>query len=344
MVEPRFESAALGNRPNRRQRLRATWLLVLAALVASVTRPAGAAVPRLWLEVTRAEDALACPDAQQVARSVVELFDARVVRIAAEPADAVLSVPIVITKSAEGFEATIQLERETSLPRRIVDRDARCHGLSEALAVAVVLLIEPHAEPKQRSSSTVRLRHSAPRVPLSVSATNLGMETGGLVGTGLIGNFGPPSLGTFIGGGVTRGGVGLQIRGMRVLRAAEEYGAGSLSLSLWAAQFGPCFRLQLPRDWALLSCAEVGLGQQRGSAHGFSVNRQDTAPWRVLVPQASLIAPLGGQFSAMLSIGGAFRLHRQDYRIYGEVAESQPEFAPFVALSMSVQWKIGRKL
>jgi hypothetical protein len=311
--------------------------LIVAGLCAAPV--AGAASPGLWIELTRTAEAQACPDGARLARTVEELFDPRVVHLAASRKEASLHVAIAIEEADGGYAAVLRVENEAWSERRIVDTDAACRGLPEALAVAVVLLVEPEARAQRRraepSAAAVKAlpRRALPPIFLSVGA-------GGLLGTGLLGELGSPTFGGTVGATVTRGAAGFRLRGFRLLRPDRDFAEGTLEFDAWAVLFGPCWRIGLPPGWELLSCAELGLGAQQGVAHGFAVGGSASAAWRVVATGVTLAVPLSGWLRATASGAGAFRLHKQNYLIDDEVAEVQPKFAPFVGLGLEVGWKI----
>lgn len=309
---------------------------VVAALCAAPV--AGAASPGLWFELTRTPEAAVCPDASKLARTVEALFDPHVVRVAASRKEASLHVAIAIEKADEGYAAVLRVENETWSERRIVDTDAACRGLPEALAVAIVLLIEPDARAQRRRAEPGGVSEASPRRALPPIFLSVG--AGGLFGTGLLGELGSPTFGGSLGATITRGAAGFRVRGARLLRPARAFAEGTLEFDAWAVLFGPCWRIELPRRWEILPCAELGLGAQRGAARDFDVSDSDSAAWRVLATSVTLAVPLSEWIRATGSAGGAFRLHKQNYLIDDQPAEIQPAFAPFLGLGLELRWKI----
>lgn len=328
-------------RPRAAGECRRLAQLAVSLLVFCLAPKARAAAPGLWFEVTRTPDAAACPDARRLAQTVESLFDARVVRLATSAREAVLSVAISIARSDTGYTAALRVENERWSERHIVDRDPDCRGLPEALAVAVVLLIEPHAEARRREQNPGFAASASPRPPSRPRATHFAVEGSGLFGTGLLGDLGSPTFGAALGASVSHGGPGFRLRGMRLLRRAQPHAPGTVELDAWSLAFGPCWRFGLPRGLALWPCVELGLGQQRAEARGFVVNDGDAAPWRVLLTGVTLVVPLAGPLHATGLLGGAVRMHRQNYFIDDELAEIQPRFAPFFGLGLSLAFKIG---
>jgi hypothetical protein len=139
---------------------------------------------------------------------------------------------------------------------------------------------------------------------------------------------------------LTRGPAGLRLRGLRLLRPRRDFGDGTLDFDAWAVSLGPCWRLRLPAGWAILPCAEFGLGVQWARSRDFDVNGADSAPWRVINTTTTLQAPLSASVRANALLGGAFHLHRQDYLIDERRAEAQPAFAPFFGLGLELGFEI----
>lgn len=296
-----------------------------------------AAAPGLWFELTRSSEARACPDASQLSRTVEALFGPQVVRIATNRSDASLHVAIAIDRAEKGYAAVLRVENEVWSERRIVDADTECRGLPEALAVAVVLLVEPDARLQRRPAPARDATEPSPRragPPIFLNA-----EAGGLLGTGLLGELGSPTFGGSLGATLTRGAAGLRLRGLGLLRPGRSFGDSSLQFDAWAVSFGPCWRLALPRGWGILPCAELTLGEQRAHA-SVAENDSDAAGWRGVTTGATLLVPLSGSVRATGSVGGVFRLHRQNYFIDGQSAEVQPRFAPFVGLGLELGFEI----
>lgn len=315
----------------------------LSALIAAglcLVRSAVAS-PGLWFELSRSSEARACPDAARLAQTVEALFGPHVVRIARRKEDAALHVAIVVEKAGPGYAAVLRVENEVWSERRIVDADSDCRGLPEALAVAVVLLVEPDAQAQRRPALTSAARAPSGPLPRRAGAPIfLSAEGGGLLGTGLLGELGSPTFAGFLGLTLTRGPAGLRLRGLRLLRPRRDFADGTLEFDAWAVSFGPCWRLGLPAGWAILPCAELGLGVQRARARNFEVNQADSAPWRVFSAGITLLAPLSASLRATGSLGGAFRLHRQNYLIDQRQAEAQPAVAPYFGLGLELGFEI----
>jgi len=235
----------------------------------------------------------------------------------------------------------LRVENEVWSERRIVDADSDCRGLPEALAVAVVLLVEPDAQAQRKPAPTSASKATTgPAPPRAGAPIFLNAEGGGLLGTGLLGELGSPTFGGFLGLTLTRGPAGLRLRGLRLLRPRRDFAEGTLEFGAWAVSFGPCWRLGLPAGWAILPCAELGLGVQRARARNFDVNDADSAPWRIFSVGTTVLAPLSGSLRATGSLGGAFRLHKQNYLIDQQRAEAQPAFAPYFGLGLELGFEI----
>lgn len=100
----------------------------------------------VYLSVERMAGSESCPDAEAVFRSLTLLFPERSIRRGHDLQTAGTSVEISIRPIAAGHEAQIRTLRPRKGERIITEPDADCRGLSEALAVALVMLNDSQAE------------------------------------------------------------------------------------------------------------------------------------------------------------------------------------------------------
>lgn len=318
-------------------RLLASWTVALISTWILLWSSGAQASPTLWLEVTRAREAELCPDSTTLRQTVARLFDQRVVRAAENAQTAALVVSIAITHEPSGFVASLRVSQERWSERRIVDVDPECRGLPEALAVAVVLLVEPHAERKQRAQAA-----PARATPRSQRRVQLELGLTALSGLGILGAWDYPAAGAALSLSAYYGHFGLRTRGLRWLPLAHSLGDGSITLDAWAAAFGPCGRVEVGTAFSLSPCLELALGQQHETAHGFGGASQDSAPWRVLSLELTGSARLVRGVFATASLGGVVPLHRQRYRVEGGPAANQGPLSPLFSLGISGSWEIVR--
>ncbi|HMA94621.1 MAG TPA: hypothetical protein VKP30_18145, partial [Polyangiaceae bacterium] len=134
--------------------LRYHFVLALAVglHVSSAALPAHAETGT-WLEIHRDPGSSRCPDQESVFRSIARLFPRARIRASVNWAQSSASATVYVRPTLEGgHEALIRVSRPREGERVIIDRDAGCEGLGDALAVALVMLIEPErAAPSQES-------------------------------------------------------------------------------------------------------------------------------------------------------------------------------------------------
>jgi hypothetical protein len=189
----------LSSSPSFGRRVRAC---LLVARVAGLTWiwPSSVWAGRIsvWLEVGRAPESRQCPDAATVLATAKALFPGIALDSAPRPEQASLVAVISIRRGPEGQVALLTLRGTHGGQRRIVGRDDSCRGLSHALAVALLLLIEPTATPLEpsppgRPSASPALR---PLSPARRFRGGMALQTGGLGSVGLLGR---PAWGGFLG-------------------------------------------------------------------------------------------------------------------------------------------------
>lgn len=117
---------------------RFAWILLGASL--STPRVAQSEPVGVGFEVARRPGSEACPDESALLEMIVALFPERQIRRGSDAAHAQARALIVIRPTARGHEATLQLPHVGE--RRISTQLADCGGLGDALAVALVLMLE----------------------------------------------------------------------------------------------------------------------------------------------------------------------------------------------------------
>jgi len=300
---------------------------------------AHAAPSTLSAEIQRTPEALSCPDEAELWHSVNALFGQELVQPATAPAAATLAVRVVVERHEAGFRAIVQAEAEPTLGRSIVDPSPDCRGLADALAVALVLLVEPDATPLPRTAPHRAVPHEPPITPAPTPvrrSVDWSLDLAAVAGAGLLGNWDLLSVGGLAGGALHYESFGLRVRALRLVTPPDSFEEGRVHLGLWAGSFGPCWRFQLRGRWSLSPCVELGIGAQKAEPRNFEVQQARTAPWRVVTVGLTLLAPIDSLLYAHASLGGALRLHREHFIIDGRVAEAQPWVAPFVSVGLSV--------
>lgn len=334
-------SIALGVRGTQRRAVAAAAFVAAAAAHGAVRaedRP-------VWLALTRSTDAQECPDASRVWQSINTLFPNKRVYASADAEQARERVSISVSKQADGYEAVFSIEGEPTAASRLADPDAQCRGLSDALAVALILRLDPEQDSEAKRPQATPSASPAPpptppheeppRKPLWVAA-----EGSALAGAGLLSDFAEPAFGAALGFALNWRGPGLRARGLRLISSPTTVGGGSVHVDLWAAMFGPCWRFALSRRWALDPCVELGLGSQRGVAQGLPVHREATATWLGVAPTLTLLARISGPLWLTMGAGGVVLVSGQRYAVDGQVVTEPARFGPLISLGLSLGWDI----
>jgi hypothetical protein len=109
-------------------------------------REATTSVP-MHIDVLREAGSEMCPDADAVFRSLAALYPERFFRRESSARTASANIVIQIRPTADGHAALLELGAPQTGKRLISERGAACGGLSDAIAVAVAMLVEPEGEP-----------------------------------------------------------------------------------------------------------------------------------------------------------------------------------------------------
>jgi hypothetical protein len=297
----------------------------------------------VWLELTRTDDAQQCPDADRVWQSVNTLFPGKHVHASADSKRSNERVSISVSHKLEGYEAIFSIESEPGAESHLVDPDEQCQGLADALAVALILRLDPEREREPKRATESRQVSPPPRPEVAFEqprVTWLAAEGSAIAGAGLLSDLAQPSFGTAFGFAVNRQGIGLRARALRLISTPTLVSGGSVHVDLWAALLGPCWRFTLSRRWALDPCLELGLGRQHGIAQDFPVHREASATWLGIAPTITLSAEVSGPLRATLAAGGVALVRGQRYAVDGRVVAEQPPFGLLISLGLSVGWNI----
>jgi len=104
----------------------------------SLAEPVDAAI-----DIERAPGAEACPDADAVFSALRRLFPERAFHQSAQPSGSGTSAHVAIRPLSPGYEAALSVLGPRRGERVILEKDADCRGLADALALAFMLLVEP---------------------------------------------------------------------------------------------------------------------------------------------------------------------------------------------------------
>ncbi|MGC4093039.1 MAG: hypothetical protein QM756_35160 [Polyangiaceae bacterium] len=308
--------------------------------------PARAEQRRVWLELARGENAEQCPDVARVWQRLDALFPQRRLSPSADRETADVAVSISVSREAQNFEARFEVAGESTTPGHLVDQDPQCRGLSDALAVALMLRLDSEREPaasKPAQRAVPRTPSAPPLPPARSHSLFFSADSGAMLGDGALGSLGQASWGATVGAALFREGPGVRVELTRLVQTPLVLAQGSVHVDLWAGMLGPCWRFGLNKRWALEPCLELGIGRQRGVAQDFPVNRQASATWVALLPnlalQARILPPLGTR----LALGSTLRLRGQRYAIDGQVIDDPDPLGFYAVLGLSLGWDIRQR-
>jgi hypothetical protein len=265
-----------------------------------------------------------------------------------------LDVSIAIAPVSEGHEATLRVQGRRAAERQIVDHDAACGGLADALAVALVLWSGSSVdEPVAPETETLPPKEAAPispparpERPASRSSRPfvLGVEANGLAGFGLLGE---PAYGASAGlsaWSVFGVGVGARVRLLRAVAASVDVPPGVVDVDLWAGLFAGCVRFEAGARWSIVPCVELGWGEQRAEASGL-IAENDAArrPWLALGPNASVLLRVVGPFRVLGTGALLVHLHDQRYVVDGDLVESHSRTGGYAGVGALAEWDISAK-
>jgi hypothetical protein len=319
--------------------LRAPGAWAVLSMVAAA-RPAYAESDVIGLIVLRTPESQACPDAARIVDAARALFPQRPLRLAGDAEPVALRVGIRIRRTTEGYEALLTAEGSQQGERRIVARDDDCRGLDEALAVALMLMVEPDARPRQLPppARPVAATGSSGRQQPARPVVGVSAEGGAL---GAVGWLGHPAWGGFLGVALWQAvGFGLRVRAVRLLATPHQSDRGSIRADLWAAALGPCWRLEPSSQWAFAPCLDLGVGSQHGVAEGFVTTYPEgrRAPWVVLGPSLTADRRLFGPLRGTVTWGVTARLRGQRFYVEQGPDQEQELVGTYLGLGLSLSW------
>jgi hypothetical protein len=353
------------------QRLRLYF--AAAALLSVVLESPRAQAERVatWLEVRRARGSEACPDVDRVFRAISRLFPEQPIRRCLDATEASASATVRIRPTSVGHEALVRVTRPREGERVILDREVECDGLADALAVALVMLIEPaqiappneltelpvapRDEPSQPEASAApppNKDRDAASLPLQLddSPSNAPAAHGShtrrhwLAGARAMAAFGAgltsePSAGAGVGFALSsESGLGLALEGHRLLSLPAKQPPGRVELDLWALLGGPCYRQNLASKAHLDSCLAFGVGSQHAESKGYLHDDSKRRPWMVIGPRLDLGVRLYGWLGGFASLSALGHLKPQSFSVEGVgVVAKAPTVGTLLTLGFQVE-------
>lgn len=323
---------------------------LLAASLHAQPNPDAAPVEAI-IEIEQAPGSQVCPDKEAVFRSIQRLFPEREFRQGSSTSGSTARARVTIRPLPPGHEAVLTLLPPRHGERVIREEDENCRGLADALALAFVMLVAPprssaespsaDAAPENDAATAPPTPPAAPepkptapenapipaRVPETRPATRAFRAGFGASVAGGLGVLSEPALGAA--GELElfhERGFGLSVQGLRLWALPAEAEGGSVTLTLWGALFGPCYRQRFASTSRLDACLRFGIGSQHAKVEGFQSSQPGNFPWQVLVPSLSYrhgMPGLGELLSGFVRVGFVAQLNPQSFSVRPEDGSGQ---------------------
>ncbi|HVY30836.1 MAG TPA: hypothetical protein VHB79_29960 [Polyangiaceae bacterium] len=187
------------------------------------------------------------------------------------------------------FVAKIAARGDKEGQRQLRDQNPHCDALSQAVSVAIALLLDS-AKSEHESSAPATTERKPVAVPGSSPAPDAGADragngadpegVSGRVSLGGGGGYGLGGSGTLLGEaglGLDAGRWRFELSGSGTLPAAHEYRAGNVRTSLLFGSARGCYLVG--RAFLLGPCVELGVGRLRGEGGGFEQAQPSNLVW-----------------------------------------------------------------
>jgi hypothetical protein len=262
-----------------------------------VTHPrlVGAVPLSLRITTERTESASDCADRDELYRKVRQVSQRALVT--EQPAQNSVLVTARFDKRGEEYLAELRFGGAKPGERRFRDRGSDCRSLEDAIAVAIVLLLDTEIEQRERALEVVR--HSEPTISLTSGEVRVrGLTRADTEGTVAI--KGGPLWGATE---TTAASFALEL-GLRLRSAWQfevgawalwprtvSYGKGEVTVSLVSAEVRGC------RTWGEVllfgACVAPALGRLHGTGRGFDESASANLVWVAVGGAVTLEVPLG---------------------------------------------------
>ena len=323
-------------------------LLTILGCCGLLSRRAQAEPTAIRLEVMRAPGSEQCPDASRILAAAAQLFPNSALRAASESDLTAPEAKVLVEPVSGGHQAIVRVGARRPGERRIVDSDAECRGLAEALAVALTVQVAPPAVPAPDAEAKPANPAPKARPPERRLIARAGVELGALGGFGLLGKsdssgaLEEPAFGGAFGASVwAAAGPGLRLRVARALASDATVGPGIVKQDLWAVFAAGCFRWVAASRVSLAPCIELGWGRQQATSEAVAAdNGSASRRWIVAGPSLTLSAILLKPLALSATAGLSGRLHEQSYSVDDEVVLRQPRLGTFAVAGLEVLWSI----
>lgn len=262
--------------------------MLLPALLWLLPAVAPAAPAAASLRVTRDGDSESCADESDLKKRVSGILRRQ---SWAETGQGVqLDFDVQFARADDGaFTAKVEAHGSKEGQRLLRDQSPHCEALSQAVSVAIALLLDS-AKTEQESTTAASERNpaaappaaeaapetSAARAPRSASAGSVNTRL--LLGGG--GGYGLGGAATLLGeasAGLSAGRWRFELTGFATVPASRDYRAGSVRTSLLFGSARGCYLAG--RTLALGPCLELGVGRLRGEGDGFEQAQPSSLLW-----------------------------------------------------------------
>lgn len=353
----------------RRLQFCSIFAIAMTQVTASRSAPVGAI--GTWIEIQRAAESQMCPDADSVFRAIFRLFPEQPVRRSMDSTQSLASATVKIRRTSRGHEAFVRITQPREGERFILDESCDCDGLADALAVTIVMLLDPAtsdatppspsststtsdgspqpaavATPQQTQKSSeprqVRRERLSPNRAPNSPATARHHSLHALVSGGAIAGLGllsKPSLGVDVGLGLFhQSGFGFRAQGVRLWALPAERSPGRIEFSLWGLLTGPCYRQRLSSQSFVDACLLIGAGAQHVEAVGYARSYPKTRSWWVAGATWDYGLRFNGWLIGHASAGALGHLRRYSFQVedLGEVTNS-PTIGGVFGLSLEAE-------
>jgi hypothetical protein len=270
-------------------------LLGLTVSLLHQPRLVGAAPLSLQITTERTESASDCADRNEL-YGKVRRFSQRVLVTEQQAEDSVL-VTARFDKRGDEYLAELRFGGAKPGERRFRDRGSDCESLKDAVAVAIVLLLDTEIERRERAPTLVRraeptIRISGGEVALQRPPPAVTEGTLAIKGGPLWGAADPTAV-------LVAFGLGLRLRSAWQFEVGTfalwprtvHFGKGEVAVSLVAAEVRAC--RTLGDFWLFGACIAPALGRLRGTGRGFDESATANLIWAAVGGALTLEVPLG---------------------------------------------------
>jgi hypothetical protein len=266
--------------------------------------------------VRRDEAAADCPDADELGRRIRSLW-------MAPAASAPMRVEVQFSRSATGYDADLRASGAHPGTRHLSTSAATCESLSEAVTVALALLLDMEPLPTVRESP----RAPSPAVPSVIAHPEserppfeLALSSSLALGLGVLGS--QPS-GLWSGSVLAkRGHFAAEALAFFVAPRTFDYEPGFVKVGLWGGALNACYRTR-PTGKAGLGwrpCLGFRGGRLSGEGTSYDVNSRASQAWFALAMSGHLELPLSARFRLVSGLLLWLPLARHEFRVSGRGA------------------------